>query len=82
VRYMAWGFLMAPLQLAWFAWLSEVFPMEEDNRTSAALWRVLMDQIVFSPIGLALFFTFMTVTEGGGYKAVKRKFEGVFGPTL
>ncbi|KAA8908459.1 hypothetical protein FN846DRAFT_906161 [Sphaerosporella brunnea] len=82
IRYMAWGFFMAPLQLAWFAWLSEAFPMGEDNKTGAALWRVLLDQVVFSPIGLALFFAFMTVTEGGGYVAVKRKLESVFGSTL
>jgi hypothetical protein len=27
-----------------------------------------------APIGLAIFFTFMTITEGGGQKALKRKF--------
>jgi protein Mpv17 len=75
---MAWGFLMAPLQLAWFAWLSEVFPMREDNKTSAALWRVLFDQILFSPIGLAMFFAFMALAEGAGLAAVKRKLDSVF----
>jgi hypothetical protein len=27
-----------------------------------------------SPLGLALFFTFMTLAEGGGQRALKRKF--------
>jgi protein Mpv17 len=78
IRYMAWGFLMAPLQLAWFAWLSEAFPMREDNKTSATLWRVLFDQILFSPISLAMFFAFMTLAEGAGFKAVRRKLDSVF----
>jgi hypothetical protein len=30
------------------------------------------------PIGLAMFFTFMTFAEGGGQKALKRKFAEVW----
>ncbi|KAF8534770.1 hypothetical protein BDD12DRAFT_895209 [Trichophaea hybrida] len=75
VRYMAWGFLMAPLQLAWFSFLEKHFPTGE---LGAAIWKVLFDQIIFSPIGLALFFVFMTVTEGGGSKAVRKKFDGIY----
>ena len=33
-------------------------------------------------IGLACFFTFMTVTEGGGRRAVARKFQDVYLPAL
>ena len=32
--------------------------------------------------GLGLFFTFMTVAEGGGRKAVTKKFQDVYVPTL
>ena len=32
--------------------------------------------------GLACFFTFMTVTEGGGRRAVARKFQEVYLPAL
>ena len=32
--------------------------------------------------GLAAFFTFMTVTEGGGRRAVSRKFQEVYLPAL
>ncbi|KAK4695560.1 hypothetical protein P7C71_g2212, partial [Lecanoromycetidae sp. Uapishka_2] len=32
--------------------------------------------------GLAMFFTFMTVTEGGGRRAVARKFQDVYLPAL
>lgn len=78
VRYMAWGFLMAPGQLKWFAYLSESFPITTTNQTLAVMWRVLLDQLVFSPIALALFFIYMTVTEGGGRQAVMRKLSTVF----
>jgi protein Mpv17 len=33
-------------------------------------------------IGLACFFTFMTVAEGGGKRAVIRKFQDVYMPAL
>lgn len=33
-------------------------------------------------IGLAAFFTFMTVTEGGGRRAITRKFQDVYLPSL
>lgn len=32
--------------------------------------------------GLALFFTFMTVAEGGGKRAVARKFQDIYVPSL
>lgn len=32
--------------------------------------------------GLACFFVFMTVTEGGGRRAVARKFQDVYFPAL
>ena len=34
------------------------------------------------PTGLACFFTFMTVAEGGGRRAVVRKFQDVYIPAL
>lgn len=33
-------------------------------------------------LGLGLFFTFMTVAEGGGRKAVTKKFQDVYVPAL
>ena len=35
-----------------------------------------------SLLGLAAFFTFMTITEGGGRRAVSRKFQEVYLPSL
>lgn len=41
---------MAPVSFSWFEFLSEVFPITPENRTGPALLRVLLDQVVFSPI--------------------------------
>ena len=41
-----------------------------------------MDQLIFAPIGLSIFFTFMTVAEGGGRRAIIKKFQDVYVPAL
>lgn len=33
-------------------------------------------------LGLVCFFTYMTITEGGGRRALARKFQDVYIPTL
>ena len=40
--------------------------------------RVGLDQVVFAPAGLAGFFGWMTVSGGGGWGDVKRKFKEVY----
>ena len=47
-----------------------------------ALQRVAMDQLLFAPIGLSAFFTFMTLAEGGRKKHVVKKFQDIYVPTL
>ena len=44
----------------------------------ALVKRVGLDQVVFAPVGLAGFFGWMTVSEGGGWGDVKRKFGEVY----
>lgn len=39
-------------------------------------------RLTILPAGLAFFFTFMTVTEGGGRRAILKKFEEVYLPAL
>ncbi|KAK5123094.1 hypothetical protein LTR85_003291 [Meristemomyces frigidus] len=82
VRFMSYGFIMAPLQHRWFGFLHKTFPLEGGKATTNALRRVAFDQLLFAPCGLAAFFTFMTVTEGGGKRAVVRKFQDVYVPAL
>ncbi|KAK7511535.1 TRAPP trafficking subunit Trs65-domain-containing protein [Phyllosticta citriasiana] len=81
-RFMAYGFLMAPVQHKWFGFLSKTFPITKTSAFVPALKRVAFDQFLFAPVGLACFFTFMTVAEGGGKRAVTRKFQDVYVPAL
>jgi len=81
-RFMAYGFLMAPLQYKWFAFLSRSFPITKDAGTIPALKRVACDQLIFAPVGLGIFFTYMTIAEGGGRKAIAKKFKQVYVPSL
>lgn len=96
-RFMSYGFIMSPVQFQWFAFLSRAFPITKESATVPAMKRVAFDQLIFAPIGvlpltsnktllmylgLACFFTFMTVTEGGGRRAVTRKFQDVYLPSL
>jgi len=83
-RFMAYGFLMAPVQFKWFSFLSRAFPITKgaSGAFGQALKRVACDQLIFSPVGLAAFFTYMTITEGGGRKALAKKFNQVYVPSL
>ncbi|PGH15548.1 hypothetical protein AJ79_02330 [Helicocarpus griseus UAMH5409] len=81
-RFMAYGFFMAPIQFQWFGFLARSFPVTKTHATLPALKRVAMDQLIFAPVGLACFFMFMTVAEGGGRRAIVRKFQDVYTPTL
>lgn len=82
IRFMAYGFMMAPLQHKWFGFLEKTFPLAGGRATASAFKRVAFDQLLFAPCGLAAFFTFMTVAEGGGKRAVVRKFQDVYIPAL
>ncbi|CAK7275238.1 hypothetical protein SEPCBS57363_006579 [Sporothrix epigloea] len=82
-RFMAYGFGMAPIQFKWFQFLSRTFPIVSGvSAVGPTLKRVVMDQLVFAPLGIAWFFTVMTVTEGGGRIAVQTKLRDMFVPTL
>jgi len=81
-RFMAYGFLMAPVQFVWFGRLTKWFPITPKSGTVPALKRVALDQLIFAPLGLSAFFTFMTVAEGGGRREITKKFQDVYVPTL
>lgn len=81
-RFMSYGFLMAPIQFLWFGRLTKWFPIADKGGNVQALKRVAMDQLIFAPVGLSCFFTFMTVTEGGGRKEIVTKFQDIYIPTL
>lgn len=81
-RFMAYGFCMAPVQFKWFKFLERIFPITKTSAFGPALKRVAFDQFIFAPFGLALFFTAMTVAEGGGRRAVSNKLRDMYIPTL
>ncbi|KFH44279.1 hypothetical protein ACRE_049230 [Hapsidospora chrysogenum ATCC 11550] len=81
-RFMAYGFCMAPVQFKWFKFLERIFPISKTSAFGPAMKRVAFDQFIFAPFGLAVFFTTMTVAEGGGRRAVSNKLRDMYIPTL
>lgn len=81
-RFMSYGFLMSPVQYQWYGFLNRTFPVTTSRAFLPALQRVAVDQLIFAPCGLTCFFTFMTLTEGGGWAQIKKKFTDVYVPTL
>jgi len=82
-RFMAYGFCMAPIQFRWFRLLERTFPIGKGAGSLVpVLKRVAFDQLVFAPFGIGLFFTVMTVAEGGGRRAVQNKLRDMYVPTL
>lgn len=81
-RFMAYGFCMAPVQFKWFSFLSKTFPITKTAAFGPAMKRVAFDQLIFAPFGLAVFFTTMTVAEGGGRRAISNKLRDMYVPTL
>ncbi|KAK5996785.1 Protein sym1 [Cladobotryum mycophilum] len=81
-RFMAYGFCMAPLQFRWFKFLEKIFPITKANAFGPAMKRVAFDQLIFAPFGVGMFFTVMTIAEGGGRRAVSTKLRDMYVPTL
>jgi len=81
-RFMAYGFMMAPVQFKWFQFLSRAFPITKSSALGPALKMVAFDQLIFAPIGIGCFFTVMTIAEGGGRRAVSHKLRDMYLPTL
>lgn len=81
-RFMAYGFCMAPVQFRWFKFLEKTFPITKTAAFLPAMKRVVFDQLIFAPFGLGVFFTAMTVAEGGGRRAVETKLRDMYVPTL
>lgn len=53
VRFMAYPFIMTPLQHRWFKFLSTSFPIKAGGAAMApALKRMAFDQIIFAPVGM------------------------------
>ncbi|KYK54432.1 hypothetical protein DCS_06390 [Drechmeria coniospora] len=82
IRFMTYGFCIAPLQFKWFRFLEHTFPMTKASASGPAMKRVALDQFIYAPFGVALFFIAMTIAEGGGRRAVHSKLREMYVPTL
>lgn len=51
-RFMAYGFMMAPIQFKWFQFLTRVFPITKTSAFGPTLKRTAFDQLVFAPVGM------------------------------
>lgn len=51
-RFVAYGFMMAPIQFKWFGFLSKAFPITKDSALGPTLKRVAFDQLVYAPVGM------------------------------
>ncbi|KAL3420682.1 Mpv17/PMP22 family protein [Phlyctema vagabunda] len=81
-RFMAYGFMMAPVQFKWFQFLTRAFPITKTSAVGPTFKRMAFDQLIFAPVGIATFFTAMTIAEGGGKRAVTHKLRDMYIPTL
>ncbi|EFX01729.1 integral membrane protein mpv17 pmp22 family [Grosmannia clavigera kw1407] len=50
-RFMAYGFGMAPIQFKWFRFLENCFPVTSKSAMAPSLKRVILDQLIFAPVG-------------------------------
>lgn len=93
-RFLAFNVGMAPLLAEWNRLLEFRFPLRSASTAAAAAGtlgkvsvralasRVAADQIVFAPIGLALFTGSMGAMERGSVDGVKAKFGEMYIPAL
>ncbi|KAI9475651.1 MAG: hypothetical protein EXX96DRAFT_574080 [Benjaminiella poitrasii] len=95
-RFAAYNFCVAPLGGKWYMFLDKFFPVPAVAATASravqlqiakranvmAIKRMVTDQTLFAPAGLALFFTVMGLAETGKWEGVQEKFRDAFGPAL
>ncbi|KAF9425259.1 hypothetical protein BGZ94_007694 [Podila epigama] len=93
-RFMLYNFSVAPLMHTWFSALDRRFPIKASlpdtshgsrsrvprvmTAFAPGLRRMVVDQALFAPFGLALMFTSLTFMEGGGIAQVKDKLDQTF----
>jgi len=56
-RFMAYGFMMAPIQFKWFKFLSRAFPITKTSALGPAIKMVAFDQLIFAPVGMLFLAT-------------------------
>jgi len=85
VRFMSFGMFNTPIQYNWFGFLDRTFPVPQGTFSTGfgkVLVRVGVDQCLFAPVGLGIFFTFMAFAEGHGISGLRKKWNEGYGSAL
>ncbi|KTW27014.1 hypothetical protein T552_04163 [Pneumocystis carinii B80] len=78
IRFMSYNFLTTPLQLWWYSFLDHLSTISRNSNTAELIKRILMDQLLFTPISLVIYLIFMSLTEELSKKKLKNKFSQGF----
>ncbi|KAI8074628.1 putative integral membrane protein, Mpv17/PMP22 family [Gongronella butleri] len=89
MRFAAYNFSVAPIAGGWYILLDRLFP-NPAAATSAKprrinwipVKRMGLDQLLFAPAGLVLFFTVMGFAETRTWHGIKEKFQDAYLPAL
>ncbi|ORZ02679.1 hypothetical protein BCR43DRAFT_481978 [Syncephalastrum racemosum] len=90
VRFALYNFSVAPIVGKWYILLDRFFPMPKTIVSSAAkrladkitIKRMAVDQLVFAPSSLVVFFTTMGFIESRSWEGVREKFRDAYTPAL
>jgi protein Mpv17 len=69
--------VFGPAATAWYKVL-EKFVVIKKSALAQTVARVAADQLAFAPVGIAAFFSAMTVLEGGNTTDVKKKLDSTW----
>ncbi|KAJ8907991.1 hypothetical protein NDN08_008092 [Rhodosorus marinus] len=80
LRFASFGFVFGPAGHAWYGFLERVF---KPSASLAGLVKsVSVDQLIFAPIILGTFFTYLCALEGKGAEATRQKISQDLPPTI
>ncbi|KAI7868621.1 hypothetical protein BDF14DRAFT_1880873 [Spinellus fusiger] len=96
LRFAAYNFTVAPILGKWFMFLDKFIPMPvatgalskvaqsalNRQKDGVAIRRMVADQVLFAPAGVAVFFTVMGYIETREWEGVKDKFRNAYAPVL
>jgi len=71
--------MFAPIMTKWYQLLNR---LQFATPTKAVVYRVYLDQAIFSPVAVACFFGSMSVLEGKGLSGAAERINHAYVPTL
>ncbi|KAG4304756.1 hypothetical protein PORY_001809 [Pneumocystis oryctolagi] len=78
IRFMSYSFFTTPIQHLWYSFLDRLTLISKTSNIKELIKRILMDQLLFTPISLVFFLVFMSLTEEINKKKLKNKFNQNF----